>query len=397
MGPFNRLDDVTIHQLIQKYGEHFKGEPRVFRAPGRVNLIGEHTDYNDGFVFPMAIELTTDLVITSREDRLLRIWSENMQELATRSLDNLEREDHWSDYVAGVASVLEGAGYPLMGADIYVASDVPVGAGLSSSAALEVAAARALLSLAGLQLEPVRLAQLSQRAENEFVGMNCGIMDQFIAVHGERDKAIWLDCRSLDYKPVRLPSDRVRVVIGDTMVRHQLGSTEYGKRRAECEEGVGLLAEVYPGIGALRDISLEQFNQVKDRLPEIIRHRCRHVISENDRVQAAVEALHRDDLSRFGSLMNTSHDSLRDDYAVSCTELDTMVAIARGLPGVLGARMTGGGFGGCTVNLVQVDQVDDVCTALARQYEEATGQAPTLYVSSAAPGVHEVTVAVGQS
>ncbi len=388
---------MTIQQLIRKHGEHFDGQPRVFRATGRVNLIGEHTDYNDGFVLPMAIEMTTDLVITSREDRLLRIWSENMQELAIRPLDQLEQESHWSDYVAGVASVLEGAGYPLMGADIYVASDVPIGAGLSSSAALEVAAARALLSLAGLQVDRVRLAQLSQRAENEFVGVNCGIMDQFIAVHGERDKAVWLDCRSLDYRPVRWPSDRVRVVIGDTMIHHQLGSTEYSKRRAECEEGVRLLAEVYPGIRALRDISLEQLNQVEDRLPEIIRHRCRHVITENDRVQAAVEALRREDLSRFGSLMNASHDSLRDDYAVSCTELDTMVAIARGLPGVLGARLTGGGFGGCTVNLVQVDQVDDFCTALARQYEETTGRAPTIYVSRPAPGVHEVTVAVGQS
>jgi len=338
---------MTKERIFTNFQKHFKGEPRIFCAPGRVNLIGEHTDYNDGFVFPMAIENYTSVAITPRKDRMLSIWSENMQELINIDLDNnTVKRNHWSDYTAGVANMLENESINLTGADIYIESDVPVGAGLSSSAALEISSALALLSTVNVKLEKAKLAQLGQRAENLFVGMNCGIMDQFISIHGERDKALFLDCRSLEYQLVPLPSDKVRIVICNTMVKHELGSSEYNKRRAECETGVEIMSKSFKNIKALRDVNLEQFLSVNEQLPPIVRKRCRHVISEDERTIESIDALQKHDLERFGKLMNESHDSLRDDYEVSCRELDIMVDIARKFPGVLGARMTGGGFGG---------------------------------------------------
>ena len=348
-----------------KFIDRFSEAPRVFKAPGRVNLIGEHTDYNDGFVFPMAIDRYTHVAISSRHDRKLELFSEDMDETIRVDLDDNQKKGRWSDYVAGVAKMLEEAGHSLSGANIYIQSDVPVGSGLSSSAAIEMSSALAFLALAKATMPLKEIALLGQRAENRFVGMNCGIMDQFISLHGEKDHALFLDCRTLEYRMVPLPSDTVRVVICNTMVKHELGSSEYNKRRAECEKGVQLMQADDSGIKALRDVSLEQFHNVESRLPQIVRKRCRHVISENDRTLQSVEALKNNQLSRFGELMNASHDSLRDDYEVSCTELDTMVQIARGLTGVLGARMTGGGFGGCTVNLVENDQVERFCREVA--------------------------------
>jgi galactokinase len=313
-----------------------------------------------------------------------------MQEKVTISLDdNTKKRDHWSDYVAGVARVLELEGIPLTGANIYLDSDVPVGAGLSSSAALEISSALALLSTADVAMAPAKLAQIGQRAENQFVGMNCGIMDQFIAIHGKTDHAVFLDCRSLDYKLVPLPSDVAQIVICNTMVKHELAASQYNIRRQQCEEGVAVMRRDVASARALRDISLQQLNELAHHLPDLVLRRCRHVITEDERTLASIDALESKDLNAFGELMNGSHDSLRDDYEVSCTELDVLVDIARAQKGVLGARMTGGGFGGCTVNLVEVDSVNNFCTNVRQAYKQKTGIAPDIYTTTAAAGAHE--------
>jgi galactokinase len=377
--------------LTQKFKTHFSGTPSTFAAPGRVNLIGEHTDYNDGYVFPMALNFYTHVAIAPRTDRNVQIWSENMHEVIMFSLDqNNGRRRHWSDYIAGIANELEKAGYVLPGADVYIESDVPVGSGLSSSAAIEMSTALAFLKLIGAEMPRAELARLGQRAENHFVGMNCGIMDQFISVHGEADHALLLDCRSLDYKQVPLPSRDARLVVCNTMVKHELGSSEYNKRRAECEEGVRLMAKSFPGITHLRDLSLKQFDSVQGQLPDIVRKRCRHVVSEDERVLSSLERLAADDLATFGILMNASHDSLRDDYEVSCDELDVMVDLARALPGCLGSRMTGGGFGGCTVNLVRLDYVPSFVEKITAQYKEQRGLDAKVYVTVPSRGAHEI-------
>ncbi|MDP8215469.1 MAG: galactokinase [Candidatus Euphemobacter frigidus] len=382
---------MEMKSVIKRFNRYFPGTPRVFMAPGRVNLIGEHTDYNEGFVLPMALEYRAEVAVSPRADRRVRVRSQNLDESITFSLNENERKrNHWSDYTAGVARMLELSGFRLPGADLLIESMVPVGAGLSSSAALEVASALALLSTVGGELSLTDLALLAQRAENEFVGMNCGIMDQFISVHGERDHALFLDCRSLEYQQVPLRSDQVSVIICNTRVKHKLGVSEYNTRRKECEEGVDLLKSYYPDITALRDLSPEEFAQSEGMLPEVIGRRCRHVVTEDQRVLESVRALREDDLARFGDLMNRSHESLRDDYEVSCRELDIMVDLARKIPGCLGARMTGGGFGGCTVNLVEAASVDAFQSAIRSAYREETGLTAEIYLSAPARGAHEV-------
>ncbi len=376
--------------IVSIFQAHFPGEPGIFRAPGRVNIIGEHTDNYDGYVFPIAVNMATTVAITPRQDRLIQVWSDNMQELATLPLDSLERRGHWSDYVAGVAAMLEADGITLPGADMCVVSDVPIGGGLSSSAALEVSTAMALLSMVDHSLDRVALARLGRRAENEFVGMNCGIMDQFVAVHAERGKGLLLDCRTLEYKLVPLPAGEAAIVVCNTMVKHELGASEYNARRADTLAGTDLLKAIYPEIRALRDVSSGMFEKSAHQLPEHIRRRCRHVITENQRVLDGMAALQEGNLDAFGNLMNASHESLRTDYEVSCEELDIMVEIARSLPGVLGARMTGGGFGGCTVNLVRPDRVPAFREEISRRYHGATGLEPDIYVTEPMEGAREV-------
>jgi galactokinase len=364
------------------------GGARIYRAPGRVNLIGEHTDYNDGFVMPAAIDLCTWVAIEPRDDRKLHIHSEEFSDSVVFDLDepNPRARGHWSDYVRGVAVTLERAGYSLRGADITIRSSVPIGAGLSSSAAIEVATGYAMLETAGIEIDRIELAKLCEQAENEFVGMRCGIMDQFISCCGKAGTVLMLDCRSLEYRLLPLPED-VRLVICNTMVRHELGSSEYNTRRAECEAGVQHFAKLLPDIQALRDVTVNDLERCGHVLNEVIYKRCRHVITENARVMEATAALERGDLDAFGDLMAQSHRSLRDDYAVSCAELDTMVDLATRIEGVFGARMTGGGFGGCTINLVKADSVAEFKRTVARGYEQATGLAPEIFVCSTADGV----------
>jgi galactokinase len=368
------------------------GQSRTYRAPGRVNLIGEHTDYNDGFVLPAAIDFSTAVTISPRDDRIVKVFSSSFSERITFDLDESSPEPrrHWSDYVRGVAVTLEQAGYRLRGAKLQIDSNVPIGAGLSSSAAIEVATGYSLLQQSGFDVGGSELARLCQRAENNFVGMRCGIMDQFVACHGQMDRALLLDCRSLEYRPVPLPQ-KFRLVICNTMIKHELAAGEYNKRRAECEAGLRVLASGRDGVSALRDVTLQRLESVRPEMPEVVYKRCRHVISENARVLEAVAALERGDIAEMGRLMGESHHSLRDDYQVSCDELDLMVQLADAVPGVMGARMTGGGFGGCTINLVADEAIEEFERQVKRAYETKTGIAPEVYVCQAAAGVREIT------
>ena len=356
-----------------------------------MNLIGEHTDYNDGFVMPAALDFFTWVRLSPLEQHLLQIFSENFNEEVEVDLDdqNLAARGHWSDYPIGVAVVLERAGYRLRGASLRIRGEVPIGSGLSSSAAIEVATACALLANSGLKIDARELALLCQRAENEFVGARVGIMDQFISLFGQAQKTLLLDCRSLEFKLLPLP-DNVRLIICNTMVKHELASSAYNERREQCEAGVRVLAQFYPNVHALRDVTIEQLEQHRNELPEVIYRRCRHVVTENARVLEAGDALEQHDLNRFGWLMGESHVSLRDDYEVSSEELDLMVELAQKVDGVYGARMTGGGFGGSTVNLVREEKADDFRAHVSDEYERVTGLKPEIYVRSAGNGAEEV-------
>jgi galactokinase len=364
---------------------------RIFRAPGRINLIGEHTDYNDGFVLPATINFSTWVTLTPLEERRLEIFSENFNEQVELDLTEVNPlpRGQWSDYVIGVAVMLQRAGYSLSGAKLRIRGEVPVGSGLSSSAALEVATACALVANSNLDIERTELAKLCRQAENEYVGARVGIMDQFVSLQGRSQSALLLDCRSLEFKIVPLSAE-AEVVVCDTMVRHDLASSGYNQRRAECEAGVKHLADSLPNITALRDVTLEQLEKYGEDLTELIFRRCRHVISENARVLQAGEKLEDGKLSEFGHLMNESHRSLRDDYEVSCPELDLMVELAGQVDGVYGARMTGGGFGGCTVNLVSKDHVEEFKRKVATGYEEVTRLKPEIFVCEPADAAGEM-------
>jgi galactokinase len=378
--------------LLPAFAESFGGRPRLFRAPGRVNLIGEHTDYTGGLVMPAAIHFSTWVAAGRREDRTIRAVSEGFPGALEFSLDQTRnRQGNWTDHVAGVAATLEAAGHRLRGANLLIRGEVPVGSGLSSSAAIEVATALALLKNSDLFMEPMQLALLCQRAENEFVGMRCGIMDQFASCFGRAGCALMLDCRSLEFELVRLPPD-VQLVICNTMVKHDNATSEYNTRRAECEEAVRLLAQELPGVRSLRDVTFVQLDQHRGRLPEMIYKRCRHVITENDRVRQAARAFQIGDSVKLARLMADSHRSLRDDYQVSCSELDLMVEIASRQRGVSGARMTGGGFGGCTINLVAVADALEFQRNVASEYELRTGLRPDIFICEASAGAESVKV-----
>lgn len=379
------------HELSEKFMRLYGAQPLLVQAPGRVNLIGEHTDYNDGFVLPAAIQFHTTVAIAGRADRRLIVSSQNYSEQVEFELEQLPAtaRRHWSDYVVGVARQLAERGTRLQGANLLIYGDVPQGAGLSSSASLEIAVCRAFLELCAANMDGAEMARLCQRAENEFVGARCGIMDQFVSVHGRKDHALLLDCRSLTHRHQPIPEE-VRLVICNTMVRHSVAGGEYNQRRQECEAGAKFFAERKPGVKALRDVSPDDFQQYGESLPEAIRRRCRHVITENARVGQAAEALERQDMRLFGELMRDSHASLRDDFEVSCRELDVMVELAGKIEGVYGARMTGGGFGGCTVNLVEHGEVENFRSKVCEGYERATGHRPEIYVCTAADGVRRL-------
>ena len=380
--------------IAEQFRAKFGSNPRVFRAPGRVNLIGEHTDYNEGYVMPVALGFYCWVAISPRDDQKLLICSDGFTDTAEVELDSPEirPSKSWSDYPVGVALELKRAGVPLRGANLLIHGEVPMGAGLSSSAAIEVATALALAEQSGHSPNRVQLALLCQKAENEFVGARCGIMDQFISLHGRKNHALLLDCRALDFELVAIP-DCARLVICNTMVKHELASGEYNRRRAECEEAVQRLAKVLPGMLSLRDVTPDQLERHRGTLSVVLYKRALHVITENARVLGAAEALRAEDLERFGMRMAESHASLRDLYEVSCAELDLMVDQANRQEGVYGARMTGGGFGGSTINLVKSRFADAFAENMARSYEKETEIVPQIHICVPAEGAG----GVGQS
>jgi galactokinase len=351
-----------------------------------VNLIGDHTDYSGGFVLPAAIQLATTVTIVPRTDRRLTVHSAMLGASVQLDLDRpLRRRDDWSDYVAGVVWVLLAEGCPVGGAELTVASTVPAGAGLSSSAALEVACACALLGHAGRRADRLTVARWCQRAENEFVGARCGIMDQYVACFGQPGHAILIDCRALASQPIPIPSD-LTIVVLNTMVKHAVAAGEYNARRSDCEAAVGMLRQRLPHVESLRDVTLDDLRTLAGSLPAAVLKRARHIVTENARVPQTADALRRGDLIAIRRLMADSHASLRDDYDVSCAELDVMVDLASGEADLVGTRMTGGGFGGCTVSLVRSDGAERFVASMQRRYQSATGVRPDAWICTASGG-----------
>jgi galactokinase len=389
--PIDKSASETASKLKALFAELYGGHSTLYRAPGRVNLIGEHTDYNDGFVMPAALNLYTYVAVSPRADRRLRVYSETLGEMRDLDLDSIRpgKSGHWSDYVRGVAGVLESSGYKLRGADLAIISEVPLGSGLSSSAALEVSIAWALLRNSEIDVDRNAIPQMCQQAEHLYPETKCGIMDQFISCHGRAGHALMLDCRSLDFQLLPVPS-QVRLMVCDTMVKHEHASGGYNTRRRECEEGLQALKQVLPEIHALRDVSVDELEQYRGRLSPVIYKRVRHAVTENERVKMAASALQSADMAKLGALMADSHRSLRDDYEVSTPELDLMVELARDQKDVYGARMTGGGFGGCTINLVHSDRAEEVQQRLVQLYEAKTGLKPTIIICEASDGAGAV-------
>lgn len=388
--PHMEIIEHVTHIFLETFGD---APIHIARAPGRVNLLGEHVDYNDGFVLPAAIDRATYIAFSptdSDQTRLLAADLSQQASISPKTIPSKSQTDSsplpdWAHYPAGVMWALheEKLSTPALNA-VYL-SNVPRGSGLSSSASVEMAFMIAWQTLSDWTLSAMRLALLSQKAENQYVGVNCGIMDQFASACGVENNLLLLDCRSLEWKTIPLPSD-VAIVIANTMVRRKLTSGEYNKRRAACEEAVRLLQKDLPYIKSLRDVSVENFNRFAPKLPEEVSMRARHVVEEIERTNQAEALLEAGNVQRFGELMNECHISLRDLYEVSCPELDAMVRIAQSLEGCYGARLTGAGFGGCTVNLVAHEKAEDFARILAKGYQSKTGYQPEIYITHASNG-----------
>ena len=394
---YNRDMDL-VTQLIRVFQETYGSPPaHIVRAPGRVNLLGEHVDYNDGFVLPAAIDRATYLAFSPSGSPLSSILAMDMNDQAFLTLESARSRTQeagaplleWMLYPAGVLWAIGEEGLDTSGIQAVFASNVPRGSGLSSSASVEMAFMLAWQALGGWTLPPMQRALLGQKAENQYVGVNCGIMDQFASACGVESSLLLLDCRSLEWKTIPLPED-VSIVIADTTVRRKLTSGEYNKRRSACEEAVRLLKEDLPNIKALRDVSVEEFNRHAGKLPDEVAKRARHVVEEIERSRQAEPLLEAGNIGQFGALMNECHVSLRDLYEVSCPELDVMVRVAQSLDGCYGARLTGAGFGGCTVNLVEREAAGEFAASLAQGYEAETGLKPEIYITRASNGAELV-------
>ncbi len=372
---------ILQQRVIKAFAQQFGERPFiVIRAPGRVNLIGEHTDYNDGFVLPMAIDRAVWLALRPRKDGQVLALSLEQNAPVDFSLSDIQRSSGWGEYVKGMAKMLLDTGANLRGWEGVLTSDVPVGSGLSSSAALEMAVGCAFATVSGFPFDGKQMARLGQKTENEWVGANTGIMDQMISANGQAGYALLIDCRDLATQPIPLPKGTA-VLIMDTMTRHSHTESGYNERRQQCEA-----AAAYFAVRALRDISITEFLAQETELDTLIRKRARHVVTENLRTLNAVKAMQNDDAPLLGQLMNESHASLRDDFAVTNKELDIMARTAQEQSGCYGARMTGGGFGGCAVALVQADMAEEIATAVSQQYEAATGLKPEIFSTAAAAG-----------
>jgi galactokinase len=393
-----KTSNPFIDKFIELYGKSTE-DIRIFFAPGRVNLIGEHTDYNGGNVFPAALSYGIWVYARKRDDHMLHLRSLDFDTVVECDLRNLQykKEHDWANYPKGVVHELIQLGVQLKGVELLFYGNIPNGAGLSSSASIELVTAIAIQSLFDLPLNMIELVKLSQRAENNFVGVNCGIMDQFAVGMGKEDHAIFLNCQTMQYEHVPMDIEGFRLVIANTNKRRGLADSKYNERRNECEQGVKLLQQWLPSITSLGDVSLGDWELYKGKIEnETIRNRVTHVIEENHRVLEAIRVINQQDTEKFGQLMLQSHHSLRDLYEVTGAELDTLFDIARQVPGCIGTRMTGAGFGGCTVSIVREDKLEEFKRIVHEQYEELIGYAPSIYVCDIGSGAREITQEVEQ-
>lgn len=377
-------------EFLKRFGKD--REIRIFSAPGRVNLIGEHTDYNGGFVLPIAIDKNILIAAGPNGENILRLHSLNFDKTVTCHLNKIgyDSKDGWANYPKGVAKILQEQGYKLKGMDLLFEGNIPIDSGLSSSAAIEVVSCLALTALSDVEIDKKEIPVICQKAENEFIGVKCGIMDQFIITFAKKDAALFLDCRSLKYEHIPIVNSDIVIVIANSKVERKLTYSKYNIRRSQCEEGVGIFKQYLNGINQLRDVTPEQFEEYKNKLSSIVRQRCEHVIYENERVLRSKELIKNNKLKEFGILMNESHESLKTLYEVSCYGLDTMVDTALKVKGVLGSRMTGAGFGGCTVSLVKKDSVDELMKKITLKYEKRFQIKPEFYICHAEDGAREI-------
>lgn len=386
--------NALVPVIAEKFRKHFPDKPLLVVSPGRVNLIGEHTDYNEGFVLPGATDKAVVFAVSPRNDEVCHLVSHDYDQEFRSEIGQFHRSPlRWPDYLQGVVDQFLKAGYRVGGFNCVFGGDIPIGAGMSSSAAIEGGLAFALNALSGLRLDDLTLVKLAQKAENEFVGVRCGIMDQFINIHGRAKSLLKIDCRSLEFERIPFEREDLRVVVSDTLVRRELASSEYNVRRGQCEAGVGALQAHDPSIRSLRDVSLDLLREHRAELDPVVYRRCEYVVRENTRVGDACAALARNDFAVFGGLMNLSHAGLRDDYEVSSPELDSLVEAARRVPGVLGSRMMGAGFGGCTISLVEAEAVPEFQARVSRDYEAETGKAPKIHVVRIEAGTRAVELA----
>ncbi|MFD2999389.1 galactokinase [Pontibacter toksunensis] len=376
-----------VNEIAQKFSEIYNQKPTVFRSPGRVNLIGEHTDYNNGFVLPAAINKEIFFAIAPNNTNTFRAYSFNLEERAEFDLANVQPSDiGWANYLLGVIAQLQKANYQVKGFDLVFGGNIPIGAGLSSSAAVECGLAFGLNETFGFNIEKLTLVKMAQKAEHEYAGVMCGIMDQFASMYGKQNHAIKLDCRSLEYEYYNLAMQDYRIVLCDTQVKHSLASSEYNTRRKECEAGVAILQKYYPEVQSLRDVKLDMLAQHQQEFDPVVYRRCTYVVSENNRVEAACADLEKGDMKSFGDRMYASHAGLQHDYEVSCPELDFLVEQARQSHAVLGARMMGGGFGGCTINLVKVNALDEFVAQMEKAYQQEFSVQLKTYIAEIVDG-----------
>ena len=381
------MNERIKEELTSIFTMQFQAQPVLFGSPGRINIIGEHTDYNNGFVLPAAIDKAVYVAISKREDSRVHLYAADLKESIDLGLDEIRPvSQNWANYILGVVAQMQKRSLPVGGFNMAMTGDVPIGSGLSSSAAVECATAIALNSIFGLKLNNMELALLAQKAEHEFAGVLCGIMDQFASVFGKKDHVIRLDCRSMEYEYVPLRLDGYKIVLLNTNVSHSLASSEYNTRRGQCEAGVQMVQQRYPEVKSLRDVTLQMLDeQVRPNDP-LIYKRCAYVVRENQRLLEGCEDLIQGRIDALGQKMFETHEGLSKDYEVSCPELDFLVENVRMHPGVIGARMMGGGFGGCTINIVQNDLVDTILPELAAAYEQAMGRKLSNYIVQTANG-----------